>query len=354
MSDPIYSIPPTIVRPQKYANVESIPWHLAKQQMDQHWPYSNAGMDEIVAVIDTGIDQKHPAIKDTLVAVKDFTKSRRGVDDLHGHGTHVAGTIVGAGTGTAPKAKLVVCKALSDDGFGQDSWIAKAIDYAIQQKASVINMSLGSPSPSARILEMCQAAFDAGIVVVAATGNDANTRISYPAGFNQCVLAVGAIDSRNNRANFSNFDSRELSVDLVDYGVDILSCVPGGRYSYMSGTSMATPCVSGKVLNRFSNERIVGRRQTGDPLARYQLIPKMTIDLGRADWDNEYGMGLLDPDRTFGKNAVRLDIDGPGRLPLPDDPGSQDDPEADSVLGTIEMRDGRPVVINSKGETLEL
>ncbi|MCL5970450.1 MAG: S8 family peptidase [Patescibacteria group bacterium] len=230
-------------------------WGLKKIGAEEAWDITKGSTSIIVAVTDTGIDYNHPDLpKDNIIKGKDFVNGDDDPMDDHGHGTHVSGTIgavTNNGTGVAGinwNVKIMAIKVLSGQGSGYDSWAAQGIQYAADNGARVVNMSLGgySPCPSSY-----QSAIDyaksKGTLVVVAAGNgnppgypvDAST--NSPANC-KGVLAVGATKSDDTRASFSNYGP---IVSISAPGFDILSTIPGGNYQQMSGTSMATPHVAG-------------------------------------------------------------------------------------------------------------
>lgn len=235
------------------------------------WAAGYTGTGVKVAVLDTGIDATHPDLVGQVVAAQNFSTSAD-TGDHFGHGTHVASIIAGTGAaepagqdlrGVAYGAKLLNGKVLGDDGFGDDSGIIAAMEWAAQNGASVINLSLGSGQPSDGLDPMSQAvntlSDQYGVLVVAAAGNEGQfgTRnVSTPAAADR-ALAVGAVDASDTLADFSNTGPRAgdsaLKPDIVAPGVDILAAraadavfgTPGEQYVALSGTSMATPHVAG-------------------------------------------------------------------------------------------------------------
>jgi len=231
-----------------------------------------------VAVIDTGIDYDHPDLRDNMwtnagdpqngrdddnnglvddVRGFDFLNEDSDPDDEAGHGTHVAG-VIGAkgdnGTGTVGvnwNSRLMALKFMNKDGEGNTADAARAIDYAVDAGAKVINASWGGPAFSETLYEAVMRAADRGVMVVAAAGNEgvnADSSPDYPAAFElPNVISVAASDSRDSLVDFSNY-GRE-SVDLAAPGDEIYSTVPKSvdrsGYAIFSGTSMAAPFVSG-------------------------------------------------------------------------------------------------------------
>lgn len=167
--------------------------------------------------------------------------------DGHGHGTHVAGTIAAVRNsrgvvGVAPKAKIYAVKVMSSGGTGERSAVISGIEWAIENKMNVINMSLGSAEPTEAQHKALKAAYDEGIIIVASAGNRGPDGVmSYPARFPE-TIAVAALDLNENVASFS---SRGEEVDVIAPGVRIYSTTKDGGYGYKFGTSMACPHVSG-------------------------------------------------------------------------------------------------------------
>ncbi len=232
----------------------------------QVWERGFTGRGIKVAVLDTGIDYQHPDFAGRILAFTSFVGGD-GRDD-HGHGTHVAGIIAGSGEasggryrGVAPEALLLSAKVLKADGSGLMSDVMAGIEWAVEQGAKIINLSLGSPGPcdgTDALSAMCDAAVKLGVVVCAAAGNDgpASGTIGSP-GCAREVITVGASDDNDQVASFSSrgptADGR-VKPDILFPGVGIVSCRASGTsmgnpldnfYTSASGTSMATPHASG-------------------------------------------------------------------------------------------------------------
>jgi subtilisin family serine protease len=242
----------------------------------QAWSLAAGSSPTIVAVIDSGIDLTHPEFVDRLwtnpgeVPYNGLDDDGNGhVDDVHGwnfdvntadiwdengHGTHVAGIIAAAGNngrgvvGVNPNARLMVLKTLDGSGGGTIDAAVRAVYYAVDHGARVINASWSGSFHSKALLRAVRYANQRGVVVVAASGNSSSnidTSPEYPASYKvPNILSVAAINAAGRLAGFSNFGRR--SVDIAAPGVGILSTVPGSYDSY-SGTSMATPYVAGVV-----------------------------------------------------------------------------------------------------------
>ena len=231
--------------------------------------------DVVVAVIDTGIDWTHPDLQANLYTNKGeiagdgkdndgngfiddihgwnfYDHTNNSVDD-HGHGSHCSGTIGGVGNngvgiaGINWNVSLMPIKFLSADGSGSLEGAVEAINYATLMKVNIMSNSWGGGGYSDVMKEAISKAATQGILFVAAAGNDSSnndTTPSYPASYDlPNVISVAAIDNQDKIADFSNFGTK--TVHVAAPGVKIYSSVKGGLYDTYSGTSMATPHVSG-------------------------------------------------------------------------------------------------------------
>lgn len=278
---------------------ERVGWQVSDYGFDQRWNDTFAGDGILAGVIDTGLDEQHVMqgdLQNQIVDAKDFSRSRRGVLDLQGHGTHVSGIIAAVWSnnrgiaGTAPRAKIIMAKALGDDGSGDDRSVAAAIVWLVERGCHVINLSLGSAQPSQALREACAYAASRGVILVCATGNDGSRDgVDYPAAYNT-TIGVGAIDRRKQLATFSD---QGPQCDLVAPGVRILSTYLNGGYGELSGTSMATPWFVGLVCNLLSYELhrqgAIRTKTAADLLA---LVAQSSEDLGPPGHDTQYGRGV--------------------------------------------------------------
>ena len=222
-------------------------------------PFTGAGVK--LAVLDTGFHTTHPDFAERTVVAESFIDTEN-AEDNHGHGTHCIGTAAGPrsrtggqGYGVAPGVEIYSGKVLGADGRGTDTTILAGIDWALQQGCQVISMSLGADVRTVHppYVVAGRRALELGSIIIAAAGNNANRSAGNP-GFvgapanSPYVMAVGAIDRNLEVADFS---ARAVSgeggeVDIAAPGVDIFSSwVAPANYRTISGTSMATPHVSG-------------------------------------------------------------------------------------------------------------
>lgn len=215
--------------------------------------------------------------------------------------THCAGVIAGVDNdfgvvGVAPNAKLYNVKVLGDDGSGSIQGIIKGIDWCIAEQVDIISMSLGSSQdPGASLQNAMKRARAAGIIIVAASGNE-NTHCGWPAAYPE-VIAVGAVDQSFGRAGFSNFGEE---LDIAAPGVDILSTYPGNRYAKLSGTSMATPMVAGVIALVQHYCRQMDVQATPEKIV--QMITERSIDMGTEGHDHKFGNGLVNVYRMLKGN----------------------------------------------------
>jgi subtilisin family serine protease len=207
------------------------PWGIDAVRAPQAWAHGAEGQGVRVLVIDTGVDREHPVLASQFEAGKDFVgdnnKPYEDADKV-GHGTHVAATLLGAQlpggfSGVAPKARLLSARVCSMEGCTNLA-VARGINWGIEQKVQVMNLSLGGEFLTNAENMAIEAAEQAGIVVVAAAGNDGVPKVSFPAAL-PSVIAVGAIGQELRKAGFSQWGPQ---LDVVAPGVQVLSAVPQG------------------------------------------------------------------------------------------------------------------------------
>jgi serine protease AprX len=304
-------------------NIERTEWAFDITQIKDMNANGYDGEGVIVGIVDSGIDIDHPDLDHiNITAWKDYVNGRTEPYDDQGHGTHIAGIIAAQGVidGVAPMVKMVIVKAISQSGSGSDSDVAAGIDFAVDNGADVICLSLGG---MARFLNIgddtasaCNDAIDQGVVVVAAAGNDGESDdgdVSSPATVDG-VIAVGAIDENKLIASFSSigdndgflplpFDDRndpDKKPEVVAPGVEIVSTHLDDGYAKASGTSQATAFVAGGmvlVLDANSQYQREGN-QGGDSDAVYQVKDAIMNSAEKVSGqdsphDDYYGYGLI-------------------------------------------------------------
>ncbi len=239
------------------------------------WAITRGSPAVRVAVIDTGVDYNHPDLKANCIAGYDYANNDADPMDDNGHGTHVAGTIAAIGNnaigvaGVTWNTKIIPLKFLSGSGSGYTSNAIKAINYAKQHGATIASCSWGGSGTDKALQDAIANA--PGILFVCAAGNSGKNTDIYPQSPaslpNANILAVAASDAKDKLASFSNYGAK--SVDVAAPGVSILSTTPERTYAYMSGTSMATPHVSGIAALIKAKKPSLTTNQVKDLIIRY-------------------------------------------------------------------------------------
>jgi subtilisin family serine protease len=276
----------------------------------------------IVAVIDTGVDPNHPVLYPVLLQGYDFTRNQPGASEwldvtgmqggytdtntqnqqpgyvqqstaavldqstaavldgspyvAFGHGTMTSGLV----HLVAPKAKILPLKAFSSNGTGYLSNIVAALYYAVQNHANVVNMSfdLGSPSPA--LNRVVSYANKAGVVLVAAAGNEDTSAAVYPAAMNGSVVGIASTTDWDTRSSFSNYGSTDVWIAAP--GEYIISTYPGGTYASESGTSFSSPLVAGTVALMLSAKQPLSQSQAANALS-HAVVLTPDLNHGRLD-----------------------------------------------------------------------
>jgi len=241
-NDNASSLSPQEVLAAPQASYDTQRWGVNYIHAPQAWQISQSSQDVIVAVLDTGIDKDSTSLAQKIIARINFSDSPTD-DDLHGHGTHMAGTIVAI----APKCQLMSIKVADDAGRCQAQWVAQGIIWATDHGADIINLSLCTRS-STRMQQAIEYAWQNGVTIIAAAGNQGTSDLTYPAYYTSCI-AVAAVNENNSLALLSNHGSW---VDVSAPGDKIYSQLPQGKYGYKSGTSPAAAHVSGVAALLYS------------------------------------------------------------------------------------------------------
>ncbi|MGB7532639.1 MAG: NosD domain-containing protein [Halobacteriota archaeon] len=264
-------------------------WALPAINASTAWDYEQGNESVTIAIVDTGIQYDHPDIADNYApGGYDWVNDDSNPYDDNGHGTHCAGiaaAVMDNGEGIAGVAQTSVMaeKVLDFKGVGYTWDIAQGIKHAADNGADVISMSLGTSQYSYTLEDACEYAWDEGCVLVGATGNDGISGVCYPAKFDS-VIAVGAIEEGDTLAYFSNYGPE---VELVAPGVDVFSTYPMSTYTYLSGTSMATPHVAGVAALLLSKYSVLNNNEVR---AR---LNDTAVDLGDTGWDEYFGCGKI-------------------------------------------------------------
>ncbi|OHA11049.1 MAG: hypothetical protein A3H71_03305 [Candidatus Sungbacteria bacterium RIFCSPLOWO2_02_FULL_48_13b] len=279
------------------AAAQVLPWGIDRIDAELVWPTGNTANPIKVGVIDTGISSSHPDLATNIKGGYNAINSRKSYNDDNGHGSHVAGIIAAINNstgvvGAAPQTDLYAIKVLNAAGSGYLSDVIEGIDWAITRGIQVTNMSLGTSADVQSMHDAIIRARNAGIVQVAAAGNDANKPVIYPAAYPE-VIAISATDSTNTIASWS---SRGPEVDLTAPGVSIYSTYKGTGYATLSGTSMASPHVAGAaalLINTPVGSHDANSNGRWDPDEVQTRLQATATDLGAGGFDPLYGWGLV-------------------------------------------------------------
>ncbi|PAQ13104.1 alkaline serine protease [Bacillaceae bacterium SAOS 7] len=302
-----------------------IPYGYKMVGADKRVPSTLSGKGVKIAIIDSGVDTKHPDLQVAggacFMTIIDVRGCRNSYNDDAGHGTHVAGVIGaknnGIGVvGIAPQAQLYSIKVLDKRGIGTISTIMAGIEWAIKHDIDVLNISITSPDYDEALERMVKQAYDSGVIIVAAAGNEGPpwagdlSSVQYPAKFNE-VIAVSSIDNKKQIGDLSSIGSE---VELAAPGENIYSTVPTSLYvsgyDMMSGTSMAAPYATGLIALYKEKYPEMTNRQIR------MLLQKNAMDLGAKGRDIYYGYGLAQIDKQLvnGDIAVPYTTDGQGKI----------------------------------------
>lgn len=253
-----------------------------------------------VGVMDTGVDPEHEDLKHNLADYVSIKKGiiKKGTEDIEEHGTHVSGIIAaeygngkgGSGVAVGYKndmAKLYVAGVSDDDGNMNSIDMEKAIGYFKSKGVRVVNMSLGGYDYDDDIQKLMKKAYDDGMILVSASGNEDTDKKSSPASFKE-VISVNASDSKNNIVSFSDYG---YATDVSAPGFALPSTLPGNRYVQMSGTSMSCPVVAGVASLVLSANKDLTPKQVYNIICGSANKSKMN---GAFFDKNQYAYGVVD------------------------------------------------------------
>lgn len=266
----------------------TVPWGVRRIGAPEFWETSQ-GQGVRVGVLDTGVDLTHPDLEGNLAEGVNLIDPDSPPGDDNGHGTHVSGTIAALQNrlgvvGVAPGATIVPIKAFDAEGESALSDLISGIDWALRNEILILNMSFGTGRSSLALARAVRIAYNRGLVMIAASGNDGGeANVDYPAWY-PGVLAVGATDEEDGIAEFS---SGGVGLDLVAPGVEIISTYLDGGYADLSGTSMACAHVSGAAA------LLMARDPGQDPDAIFDQIIRAAVPLSGIAAARQ-GAGLLD------------------------------------------------------------
>ena len=282
----VYTLNQTVNDPYASSNQ----WYLEKIRAYDAWDITMGDADIKVAVIDSGIDLSHPEFSGKIYAQKDVVDYDGSAQDDNGHGTHVAGIIAatadnGIGiAGVAPGVKLIIVDA-SGPSYASTADIVEGLDFAVEQGADVVNISLGCYLNDTALQAAIQSTVNAGIIVVAAAGNDGTSDAHYPSDY-EPVISVTATDFDDGIIPISNYGSQK---DISAPGLMIYSTYTNAAgYTSMTGTSTASPMVAAVAALILSVNPDLSVSEVKD------ILYSTSVDLGDPGRDDYYGYGRLD------------------------------------------------------------
>lgn len=281
--------------PVVMTNMQKVSWGIETVHAHEAHASGFTGKGVKIGILDSGIYMKHPDL--AIAGGTSFIEESPTYHDEEGHGTHVAGIIaaldnnIGA-VGVAPDAEIYAIKVIGADGLGNHSDVVAGIQWAMDHRLDMINLSITTAQKSTLMERVFEEAYGKGLLIIAAAGNTSSPSASfvdvlYPSRF-PTVIAVGSINSQQQKSSFSYYGP---SLEFVAPGENIYSTyTPDNNhqlYAYGSGTSMATPFVTGvaalykEAYPKLSNKEIRSLMQTS------------TIDLGVKGRDPLFGYGLI-------------------------------------------------------------
>jgi hypothetical protein len=277
-------------------------WNIAHINTPSGWERTTGNNAVIVAVVDTGVQLDHPDVQGRLVDGYNAIDPQSPPYDDVGHGTHVAG-IIAAQTnndfgvaGLTWRTRIMPIKVLDAFGAGDAFAVADGIRWATDHGAHVINMSLGNYAGARYLHEAIVYAYNRGVALIAASGNDESDQPGYPAAYAE-VLAVTATDETRQKAPFANYGAY---IDVAAPGTHITSTYVPSVYATMSGTSMASPHVAALAALIKANDAQMTPAQT------YARIMRTARDVAPAGIDAYTGAGVIDVARALAPDAPRV------------------------------------------------
>mmetsp|Transcript_39746 Transcript_39746/g.95996 ORF Transcript_39746/g.95996 Transcript_39746/m.95996 type:complete len:600 (-) Transcript_39746:124-1923(-) len=275
----------------QFWNRQDVPYGIEMVKAQQAWEkFNTKGAGVKVCVMDTGILGSHEDFNTNNLSGYSGREAVTPWDrDGNGHGTHVSGTIAAADNddgvvGVAPDAQIYTVRIFDNRGDFYGSDVVAAAEACRDAGAQIISMSLGGASYQGDEKRIFDALYDQGIISIAAAGNDGDDDYSFPASYAR-VMSVAAVNSNRNHASFSQYNDR---VDIAAPGVNVRSCWNNGRYSSISGTSMATPHVSGVAALMKSH------KPNATPLQLFNAMINTAVNPNTSGRDDKYGHGIID------------------------------------------------------------
>lgn len=280
---------------------QTLPWGIDRVEADVAWS-TTSGTGVKVAIVDTGIDLTHPDLASNIKGGVNTINARKSANDDNGHGTHVAGTVAALNNsigvvGVGNTVGLYAVKVLDRNGSGFLSDVIEGLEWSINNGVQVVNMSLGTNSDIQSFHDAVIKVNQAGIVQVAAAGNDGSA-VDFPGAYVEVIAVAAVLKNSDGTLSAASFTSRGTEVDLSAPGVSVLSTYKGSSYTTLSGTSMATPHVTGAaalVLTTLPGTYDLNSNGRWDPIEVQTKLMTASENIG------------LDP-AIFGSGFVRADL----------------------------------------------
>ncbi|MFM9278234.1 S8 family peptidase [Paenibacillus jiagnxiensis] len=276
-----------VVNPSSLLNEEVMPWGVKRINAPVLWEEGITGENVKVAVLDTGVDFNHPDLKKVLQkGYNTINPAALPVDD-NGHGTLTTGIIAAQHNqvgimGVAPGVQLYPVKVLDEFGEGEILNVIQGIDWCIENKIDVINISFSIMKNDKKLENAIQKAINSGIIIVASGSNSHGGEVGYPAAYEDVV----SVTSVNNRLSVGK-SSPKGKIDFSSPGVDVVSTALNGEYEVTTGTSFSAPYVTGIICLLLQENTDLDRKKIKIVLKEY------AIDLGPFGKDSIYGEGIV-------------------------------------------------------------
>jgi len=295
------------------AEVSEQSQYALNSEYKQDWGISHVGADKAhkaqdkgqgirIAILDTGVNYNHPDLMGAYAGGYDFINNDNDPMDDNGHGTHVAGIIAASNDGVgivgmAPDVKIYAIKVSDKQGRGTFSGLVEGINWAIENNIDIVTMSITGNGGTEALQKAVKSAYqDHGILLFVAVGNEGSL-VGYPAAYDE-VIGVGYVNQNDIKSSFSNIGPQ---VEIVAPGSGINSTWIDGKYRMLSGTSMATPFVTGAAALLLASDEQKWNESgftNGDGIwtnAEVRSVLQNTaLDLGPEGKDDQYGYGLLE------------------------------------------------------------
>lgn len=277
-------------------------WGFDKLEIQKYWNLST-GKNVRIAILDSGIPDHQDLIINRALS-RNFVKGESGLDHFD-HATAVVGILNAQlsfqnAEGICPDAEIICLKVLDHDGGGEESEIYEALEYCLEIRPDIVNLSFGTQEKLNRNFEgILLRLKQAGIIVACASGNSNLSKLDYPASSDH-TIAIGAIDQTNTRTTFSSYGS---GIDFVFPGINLYTTCGTNRYCYVTGTSFAVPIFVGILALYLGYLKNKFFSHTSEEII--EEMKKCAVDLGAIGLDELYGHGSIDLNCLF--NSIHLE-----------------------------------------------